>query len=274
MAGQPGRPAENGRVDADHAVRRAERVAVLADVHGNLPALEAVLAEPDVAAADAIVLLGDIAEGPMPAPVLDRLAGLGEQAVWVHGNCEREMVTAFDGGAVAGAGAGMAERSAGLISRAQRDRLDGLPLTVILDVARLGPVLFCHATPRRDDELVLVDSPPERWAAVLAGVTAPVVVLGHTHMPFDRLAAGRRAVNAGSVGMPYGTPGAAWALLGPDVSLRRTGYDAVAAAAMISASGYPGAAGWAAEYVTRHYSAEEALAVFTETAREQAAAEG
>jgi predicted phosphodiesterase len=260
-------------MDADHAARRAGRVAVLADVHGNLPALTAVLAEPEVAAADAIVLLGDIADGPMPAAVLDRLAALGDQAAWVHGNCEREMVTAFDGGVVPGPGGEMAARSAGLISRAHRDLIDGLPLTVTLDVAGLGPVLFCHATPRRDDEFVLVDSPAERWAAALAGVTAPTVVLGHTHMPVDRLAAGRRVVNAGSVGMPYGTPGAAWALLGPDVTLRRTGYDAAAAAAVISASAYPGAAEWAAEYVTRHYSADEALAAFTETAREQAAAD-
>jgi hypothetical protein len=82
------------------ALPACERVAVLADVHGNLPALNAVLAEPDVRAAQAVVLLGDIALGPMPGETLDRLAELGEQAVWVHGNCEREMVAAFDGGTV------------------------------------------------------------------------------------------------------------------------------------------------------------------------------
>src|SRR5580658_7151060 len=197
------------------------RAVVLADIHANLPALEAVLDEPDVMAADAVVLLGDIALGPMPAETLDRLAELGDRAVWVHGNCERELITAFDGGTVPGPNGADAAATAGLMGREHRDRLDGLPLTVTLAVAGLGTVLMCHATPRRDDEMVLVDSSPERWAAVLAGVSAPVVVLGHTHLPFDRLAAGRQVVNPGSVGMPYGPPGAAWALLGPGgVSLR------------------------------------------------------
>jgi predicted phosphodiesterase len=245
------------------------RVAVLADIHANLPALEAVLAEPDLADADAVVLLGDIALGPMPAETLDRLAALGDRAVWVHGNCEREMVTAFDGGEVPGPNGADAAASAGLIGRNHRDRLDGLPLTVTLDIDGLGPTLFCHASPRRDDEMLLVDSPPERWARALAGVDAAVVVCGHTHMPFDRLVGRHRVVNPSSVGMPYGHSGAGWALLGPDVTLRRTRYDAQAAAQTIQASRYPGAQQWTAEYVLNHYSDTEALEAFTEIAREQ-----
>jgi len=250
-----------------------DRVAVLADIHGNLPALDAVLAEPDVLTADAIVLLGDIALGPLPGPVLDRLAELGDRAVWVHGNGEREMVTAFDGGVVPGPFGGEAAKSAALIGRAHRDRLDGLPLTVTLAVTGLGPVLFGHASPRRDDEMVLVDSPPERWAEVLGGVAEPTVVLGHTHMPFDRLAAGRRVVNPGSVGMPYGHAGAAWVLLGPAVTLRRTSYDTAAAVAAITAGPFAGAADWAAEYVAQHHPDVAALAAFTQIARQQAAGE-
>ncbi len=246
------------------------RAAVLADIHANLPALDAVLAEPDVAGADAVVLLGDIALGPMPAATLDRLAALGDRAVWVHGNCEREMVTAFDGGEVPGPYAGDAIASAALIGRGHRDRLDGLPLTVTLDIDGLGPVLFCHASPRRDDEMLLVDSPPARWATALDGVEAAVVVCGHTHMPFDRLAGGRRVVNPGSVGMPYGHPGAGWALLGPGVTLRRTGYDAQAAARVIAGGGHPRAGPWAEEYVLNHYSDTEALEAFTAIARDQA----
>ncbi|MGH3408073.1 MAG: metallophosphoesterase family protein [Streptosporangiaceae bacterium] len=246
-------------------------VAVLADIHGNLPALDAVLAEPEVAAADRVVLLGDIALGPLPGPTLDRLAELGDRAVWVHGNCEREMVTAYDGGVIPGPNGPAAAASAALIGPAHRDRLDGLPLTVTLEVDGLGPVLFCHASPRRDDEMVLVDSPPERWARVLADVTAPTVACGHTHMPFDRLAAGRRVLNPGSVGMPYGHPGAAWALLGPSASLRRTLYDTEAAAGFIAASGDGGAQEWAREYVLSRYSDTEALEAFTQVAREQSA---
>ena len=246
-------------------------VAVLADIHGNLPALNAVLAEPDVAAADAVVLLGDIALGPMPAETLDVLAGLGERAVWVHGNCEREMVSAFDGKDVPGPNGPQAAASAARIGRRHRDLLDGLPLTVTLEIDGLGACVFCHASPRRDDEILLVDSPVERWDAALSGLgaDAQTVVCGHTHMQFDRLAAGRRVVNPGSVGMPYGPPGAHWALLGPGIWLRRTRYDTAAAAKMIAASRYPDAAEWAREYVLNHYSDSEALAAFTEIAHQQ-----
>jgi predicted phosphodiesterase len=246
------------------------RAAVLADIHANLPALDAVLGEPSLADVDAVVLLGDIALGPMPAETLDRLAELGDRAIWVHGNCEREIITAFDGGEVPGPFGADAAASAGLIGRAHRDRLDRLPLTVTLDIDGLGPTLFCHASPRRDDEMLLVDSPPERWAAALDGVEAGVVVCGHTHMPFDRLAGGRRVVNPGSVGMPYGHPGAGWALLGPGVTLRQTSYDAAAAARVIGGSQYPGAGQWAADYVLNHYPDTEALAAFTAIAQQQA----
>jgi predicted phosphodiesterase len=253
------------------AGRQGGVVAVLADIHGNLPALHAVLGEADVAAADTVVLLGDIALGPMPAETLDMLAGLGERAVWVHGNCEREMVTAFDSRDVPGPDGTQAAASAALIGRRHRDMLDRLPLTVALDIDGLGTCVFCHASPRRDDEMLLVDSPVRRWEAALSGLGAGIqtVVCGHTHMQFDRLAAGRRVVNPGSVGMPYGPPGAHWALLGPGVSLRRTPYDTAAAAEAISASRYTDGREWAREYVLHHYSDTEALAAFTEIARQQ-----
>ena len=239
------------------------RVAVLADIHGNLPALEAVLAEPDVVAADAVVLLGDIALGPMPAESLDVLAALGARAVWVHGNCEREAVSAYDGEPVPGPNGDAARDTASLLDRRHRDLLDGLPLTVTLDVDGLGPTLFCHATPRRDDEFVLVDSPLPVWRRALAGVAEAVVVMGHTHMPFDRLVDGRRVVNPGGVGMSYGAPAACWALLGPSVQLRRTPYDVEAAASRIAASGHATGEAWAREYVLEPYGDAEALEAFT-----------
>ena len=218
-----------------------------------------------------MVLLGDIALGPMPAGTLDVLAGLGERAVWVHGNCEREMITAFDGGDVPGPNGPQAAASAALIGRRHRDMLDGLPLAVTLGIDGLGPVVFCHASPRRDDEMLLVDSPVSRWGAALSQLdaTAQIVVCGHTHMQFDRLAAGRRVINPGSVGMPYGPPGAHWALLGQGIWLRRTRYDTAAAAEVIKASRYPDGAAWAREYVLHHYSDTEALTAFTEIARQQ-----
>lgn len=238
-------------------------VAVLADIHGNLPALEAVLAEPDVVTADRVVLLGDIALGPMPAESLDLLASLEKRAVWVHGNCEREAVTAYDGDWLAGPNADAARATAALLDPHHRDLIDGLPLTVTLDVGGVGPALFCHATPRRDDEVVLVDSAMPVWRRALAGVRQPLVVLGHTHMPFDRLVDGRRVVNPGSVGMSYGAPGACWALLGPTVQLRRTAYDVEAAAGRIRAGGHPDAAAWAQDYLLSPPGDAAALETFT-----------
>ncbi len=124
--------------------------------------------------------------------------------------------------------------------------------------------MFCHATPRRDDECVLVDSPLPVWERALAGVEEQMVVMGHTHMPFDRLVGGRLAVNPGSVGMSYGVPGACWALLGPAVTLRSTAYDVQRAAARIRSGGHPDAAAWADEYVLAPPGDAEALAVFTD----------
>jgi predicted phosphodiesterase len=244
------------------------RVAVLADIHGNLPALEAVLADVDAAGVDAIVLNGDLATGPMPAQTLDRLAGLGERAIWVRGNADRELAAAFDGQLdpdLPEVARLPTEYGASQLTSRHRDLLAGLPLSVTLEVTGLGPVLFCHATARSDTEIVLVDSPPARYRDAFAGTTEQTVVLGHTHMPFDRLADRRRFVNSGSVGMPYGGTGAYWALLGPDVTLRRTSYDANAAGAAFraAASGYPDLAEFITDNILTTPSDTEALAVFS-----------
>ena len=239
-----------------------ERVAVLSDIHGALPALEAVLAEPDVAGADLIVITGDIASGPQPVEVLDRLAALGDRACWVGGNCERELVEARAGRP---SPHDVSNWAASQLRDDQVARLAALPLTVTLPVAGLGEVLFCHATPRDDEEVVLVDSRTARWFEVFAGLPAEVgtVVCGHTHMPFTRLVDRRLVVNPGSIGMPYGGVGAWWALLGPGVQLRRTRYDVDAACARVAAeSTYPDAAAWADEYLRSRHSDADALVVF------------
>ncbi|GAA0474579.1 metallophosphoesterase family protein [Streptomyces olivaceiscleroticus] len=242
-------------------------VAVLSDIHGVAPALEAVLAEPDVRAARTVVLAGDLLSGPLPRETLALLRGLGDRAVWLRGNGERELA-ASHGDPAAPVPDTVTPWAARQLDPADAAYLAALPADVTLDVPGLGPVLFCHATPRDDTEMMLVDSRPERFAEVMAGVPADVrtVVCGHTHMPFVRLTHGRLVVNPGSVGMPYGRDGAHWALLGPGggaVTLRRTPYDREAACARIVAeSGFPEAAAWAEEYVRHTYSAEEALAVF------------
>jgi putative phosphoesterase len=253
------------------------RVAVLADIHGNLPALDAVLADVRAAGVDAIVLNGDIADGPMPAQTLDRLAELGERAIWVRGNSDRWLADAFDGtfassGLPTNPPAAWFSWCAAKISRAHRDKLASLPLGVTLEIDGLGEVAFYHGTARDDNEFILVDSPISHFRAAFAGIAEQTVVLGHTHMPFDRLADTRRVVNPGSVGLPYGHAGAAWALLGPDVVLRRTPYDLRAAAADLAAAagGLPGL-----DFVTGNVRAPasdaDALDAFGETVRLQAA---
>ncbi|MGI5467931.1 metallophosphoesterase family protein [Streptomyces sp. CA-132043] len=242
-------------------------VAVLSDIHGVAPALEAVLAEPDVRAARTVVLTGDLLSGPLPRETLALLRGLGDRAVWLRGNGERELAACHEN-RDAPAPDTVTPWAARQLTAADVAELAALPTAVTLDVPGLGPVLFCHATPRDDVEVVLADSRAERFAEVLAGVPEAVrtVVCGHTHMPFVRIAQGRLVVNPGSVGMPYGRDGAHWALLGPGggaVALRRTPYDRAAACARIVAeSGFPEAAAWAEEYVRHTCTAEEALAVF------------
>ncbi|MBN6053978.1 metallophosphoesterase family protein [Nonomuraea sp. RK-328] len=239
------------------------RVAVLSDVHGVLPALEAVLAEPDVAAADLLVLTGDMAAGPQPVETLDLLTALGERALWLNGNADRELVEVVQGRP---SPYPVSQWAAGRLRADQVALLAGLPHRQVLDLGRLGITLFVHATPRRDDEMILVDSALGRWAEVLGEVTADTVVLGNTHMPFVRLVDRRLVVNPGSVGMPYGTAGAHWALLDSEtggVTLRRTPFDAEAAARrLVAESGFTGIREWVADYVTNVHSDAEALAVF------------
>jgi predicted phosphodiesterase len=252
------------------------RVAAVADIHGNLPALDAVLADVQEEGADLIVLNGDLADGPMPAPTLDRLAELGDRAVWVRGHSDRRLVDAFDGnfmipGLDTDPSADWFEWCAARLNQGYRDQLADLPPLVTLDVDGLGPVAFCHATARDDGEYILVDSPIAHYKGAFAGVAEPTVVVAHTHMPFDRLAAGRRVINVGSVGLQYGHQGASWAMLGPDVALRRTRYDARAAAAVLrsAARDLPGVESFTAN-VRAPASDEQALNAFTMSVRLQA----
>ena len=102
-------------------------------------------------------------------------------------------------------------------------------------------------------------TPEPRLRELIAGVNADVIVCGHTHMQFDRTSDGVRIVNPGSVGMPYGEPGAYWALLAPEIEFRRTDYDREGAAARISKSSWPGAAAFASDNVLSVPSVAEVM---------------
>ena len=222
-------------------------VAALYDIHGNLPALEAVLREVEREAPDVIVVGGDVASGPMPRETLDRLIALRPRARFISGNADRELVDHFDGTSALQNTVGedniwvrRDEWAAQQITTAQRNVLASLPETVVLDIEGVGPTLFCHGSPRSDKEPITRLTPAERLDEMLAGTAENVIVCGHTHVQFDRRHRDRRIVNAGSVGMHYGgRPGAYWLLIGPDVELRRTTYDVADAAERIRATGYP-----------------------------------
>lgn len=240
-------------------------VAVLSDIHGVLPALDAVLAEPAVRDAELIVLTGDVAAGPLPVETLDRLVGLGDRVLWVRGNADRQLVSLAGGGQTSIPDP-IAPWAAAQLRPDQVTLLAGLEHPMIRRLDGFGDVLFCHGSPRDDDEVVLVDTRLERWAEVLSTVDESVttIVCGHTHMPFARLAFGRMIVNPGSVGMPYGRPGAHWTLLdNGTVQLCRTPFDYDAACAQIAAeSSYPEAARWADYFVRARGTDDEAVRVF------------
>ena len=239
------------------------RVAALYDVHGNLPALGAVLAEVD---ADTILVGGDAVLGPMPK---ETLALLRERdAIFIRGNCDREVAAPGEGEEL------WTRRARWVHEQLDEEELAfmrGLPHPLSLEVEGLGEVLFCHGSPRSDEEILTAITPPKRLDPILDGVTQDVVVCGHTHAQFDRLVGDRRLVNAGSVGMAYeGEPGiAAWVLLGPTVELRRTPYDVEATVALVRETGFPDAEELVSEVLLHPPSAEEVTAHFESLAERQ-----
>ncbi len=232
------------------------RVAALYDIHGNLPALEAVLAELEREGIDAIVCGGDVVGGPFSVEVFDRVKSL-PGARFVRGNADRLVLE------------GVAEHDVDWGVERQRLGESGVatiaswPLAVELEIEGLGRTLFCHAIPSADEPIFTRVTPDEDVAELIGDVQAELVVCGHTHVQFDRqLANGLRVVNAGSVGMPYeGRRGAFWARLGPTVELRRTDYDTDAAAATIRETAAAGSE-QLAEWLLEPPDPDEATAYF------------
>jgi putative phosphoesterase len=213
-------------------------VLALYDIHGNVDALDAVFADPRAADPDVVVVGGDAVPGPFARATLDRLEALSAPVRWIRGNGEREVAEAV--GAPAPADDDLAARTAAItaaeLGDARAQALGALPLTLELD-----GVLYCHASARRDNEMLTRLSTDERWADALSGVDAAVVVAGHTHQQDDRVVGSVRFLNAGSVGLPYEGDGAArWLWVADGVpELRHTAYDAAAAGARILAAGWP-----------------------------------
>jgi len=220
------------------------RVAAIYDIHGNLPALEAVLGEIARTGVDRIVVGGDIVPGPMPRQSIEALLQLPVPVHFIPGNGENDILAALQGGVperVPERWHPMMRWVARQLPPEHTARFASWPATVRLEIPELGRVLFCHATPRSDNEIFTRLTPAERLAPIFEAAGAEIVICGHTHMPFCRRIGTVQVVNAGSVGMPFGRPGADWLLLGPGIEVRHTAYDLKEAAARIGATGYPDA---------------------------------
>jgi putative phosphoesterase len=242
------------------------RVAALYDIHGNLPALEAVLKEIRAAEVDRIVVGGDVLPGPMPVETLTRLFDLPIPVQFIQGNGEVAVLAALEGREAYVLPKQVQEImrwTAQQLSAEHAGLLASWPKTVPLEIPGLGEVLFCHGTPRDENENFTRLTPEEVLLPVFEGLHASLVVCGHTHMQFDRMVGKIRVVNAGSVGMPFGEPGADWLLLGPDAELRHTNYDLAHAAERLRGTKYPQAEEFTARYVLQPPPEEEMLKLFS-----------
>jgi predicted phosphodiesterase len=244
------------------------RAAALYDIHANLPALQAVLQEVRQAEVDRVVVGGDVFPGPMPRETLACLQALELPVQFIHGNGDREVLAQLAGRETDWYRTAPepwrepVRWTAQQLSPEQEQLLASWPATCRLAIPGLGEVLFCHATPRNDTDVFTRLTSEDRLVPIFGGLDVSVVVCGHTHMQFDRRVGTVRIVNAGSVGMPFGEPGAYWLLLGPGVQLRQTRYDLAKAAEHIRDTKYPQAQDFALHNVLQPPSEEKTLEAF------------
>lgn len=243
-------------------------LAALYDIHGNLPALEAVLAEVRRGPLDHILIGGDVLPGPMPVECLELLAAIEVPTHFIMGNGDREVLARMRGIETGWYRNAREEWREPIDWTAQQLRSDhekliaAWPATLTLNIDGLGDVLFCHATARNDTDIFTRLTPEERLALVFADVKEKIVVCGHTHMQFDRMVGNTRVINAGSIGMPFGRTGADWLLLGPGIQLRHTDYDLPSAASRIRHTHYPHVDKFVESYVLSVPSEEQMLQAY------------
>jgi putative phosphoesterase len=240
------------------------RVAALYDIHANLPAVDATLQDIQSEEVDLIVVGGDVLPGPMPRKTLERLLDLDIPVRFIYGNGEIAVLEQMAGRkpVVPAQYLPVIEWAARQIQPEYQNLLASWPKTVSAQIVGLGAVLFCHGTPRDENEVFTRLTPENRLLRIFEGLEASVVVCGHTHMQFERFIGGIRVVNAGSVGMPFGSTGAHWLLLGPEIQFRHTSYDLSKAAESVRATDYPQAQHFAARYIMNPPSEQEMLELY------------
>jgi len=246
------------------------RIAALYDIHGNLPALEAVLRQVEQVVPDVVVIGGDVVPGPMPSECLSLLRGVPLPMRYIMGNGDREVLAARRGSvsaAIPEAFRDVIRWNADALSDDDAAFMSGWPKALRLDTGDPGgTILFCHATPDSDTPIFTRETPEDRLGPLFEAVDAGVIVCGHTHMQFDRMVGDRRVVNAGSVGMPFGDPGAYWLLLDGEPRLQFTSYDLTAASARILGTAYPQATAFADGNVLHPPAEARMLAAYAKVA--------
>lgn len=251
------------------------RIAALYDIHGNLPALEAVLEAVNKQAVDHIIVGGDVVAGPMPCESLDLLQAVGQTMpmTFLHGNAESEVLRFVAGeepGGLSPQADRFAEWVASKLSQEQIQFITDWHLTYTAEMDDGHTVLFCHATPQNDIDIFTKQTPDDALSPFFAGIEAQTVICGHTHMQFDRFYDGMQIVNAGSVGMPFGKTGANWLLVDSGVTFMHTDYDLTAAAERIRNTDDPEAEDFASNNVLSSPTEAQALAFLTQLADRQA----
>ena len=241
------------------------KVAAIYDIHGNLPALEAVVEEIRASRVDLIVVGGDVVPGPMPREALEFLLGLEIPTRFIRGNGDRAVAALMAGDEhidIPAAFRDTIQWNTTQLDAGHQRVMNSWPERTRVEIDGIGTVMFCHATPRNDTDIFTRETPEDRLLPLFGSVDAALVVCGHTHMQFDRRVGDVRVVNAGSVGLPFGEPGAYWLLLGPGVEHRRTPYDLDNAARIIRGTSYPEAEQFAAVNILNPPSEAEILERF------------
>lgn len=201
------------------------RDAVLFDIHGNVDALDAVLAAAAAAGCDGLIVGGDLAYlGPAPEACVDRLRGFAGRVVAIRGNTDR-MIAAGDDDIAAWAADRLGDDRVAWLGGLQPERV--LPE---------HDALLVHAVPGDDERRLEPDTPDAVAEALVADACHATLLCGHVHLQYTRRVGTVEVVNPGSVGFPFdGDPAAAWAVIDDGaVELRRTPYDVDAALARLA----------------------------------------
>lgn len=240
-------------------------LAALYDIHGNLPALEAVLAEVRELDVDLLVVGGDVIVGPMSKECIELLLAAPIPTRFIKGNCETSVLATAMGNPETHLPEAVQEEIRWTAEQLESKHLEEIarwPTTISVDVDRIGKTLFCHATPRNEHEIFTKETSADKLAPIFQSLEEKIVVCGHTHMQFDRYVGASRVINAGSIGMPFGSPGAYWLYIDSQLELRKTAFDMQVASELIHKTSYPNAENFVRSSLLDPPTEEAMLALF------------